>query len=323
MKKIDLIYPGIISIHSCKNIGLKYAGFWGCIICIGMLSACANQTETSSIRGYAPSPDGKTIYFSEGTESECAIKALDLASGAIRVAAKFKKSVGEPICSPNGKWLLFSGGTDGTREQIERFDLANGKLQPFIVSSFSDSSPSLSPDGKTVAFTRYCRQRPRPYGYTAWSDADVWAGPLPLGPFHQVTHKKAIWYSPGAFLSDRKHVIVSRDMGDGTEHLYQIDIISNRMKQITKSRQHNQDPTVSPDGKVVLFISDGVDQYHSELWKMNPDGSSVKQVTYTGGRPREPRFLPDSHSLIFRMGGGIWRVDLNGSNLKKLYPSPV
>jgi Tol biopolymer transport system component len=60
-------------------------------------------------------------------------------------------------------------------------------------------------------------------------------------------------------------------------------------------------PTVTPDGKKILFASNKheCDSRHFELYLMNADGSGLEQVTKFGGFTSFPEFSPDGKTIVF------------------------
>jgi Tol biopolymer transport system component len=87
----------------------------------------------------------------------------------------------------------------------------------------------------------------------------------------------------------------------------------------------NTDPTWSPDGEKILFISkrDG----NNELYVMNKDGSNQTRLTFTNQRESEPRWSPDGKEILFnseRTGvNQIFKMNADGSGQINLTKSSV
>jgi Tol biopolymer transport system component len=81
---------------------------------------------------------------------------------------------------------------------------------------------------------------------------------------------------------------------------------------------------VSPDGKLVAYFNIGERQ--EDIFLAAPDGT-MRRVTDDAARDRGPMFTPDGRSVVFysnRSGNwGVWTVNVDGSNLRKLTEPPV
>jgi TolB protein len=80
--------------------------------------------------------------------------------------------------------------------------------------------------------------------------------------------------------------------------IFVADLEGNTTKQLTNSPGYDAEPTVSPDGKKIVFTSTRSGDL--ELYTMDIDGSNVKQVTSGLGYDGGAFFSPDSKKLVFR-----------------------
>ncbi len=82
-------------------------------------------------------------------------------------------------------------------------------------------------------------------------------------------------------------------------------------------------PTLSPDGKTILFESDRTG--NSEIYTMNPDGTGIEQLTFNEYNDDSPVWSPDGKYIAFasvRDGDSeIYLMDRNGQNQKRLTKS--
>jgi TolB protein len=84
-------------------------------------------------------------------------------------------------------------------------------------------------------------------------------------------------------------------------------------------------PSLSPDGKSVLFQSDRTGVF--EIYTMNPDGKDLKQLTFDTVDNNSPSWSPDGLWIVFASGrdndeSDIYIMDKDGHNQKRLTYSP-
>ena len=82
-------------------------------------------------------------------------------------------------------------------------------------------------------------------------------------------------------------------------------------RQLTHDPEHDSTPSVSPDGRSVVFISRraGGNQH---VWRMDIDGANQKQLTHHESEGT-PSFTPDGKWVVYASSGtGIWKVPASG-----------
>ena len=80
--------------------------------------------------------------------------------------------------------------------------------------------------------------------------------------------------------------------------IYIADLNGKILKQVTNEEGYDAEPTVSPDGKTIVFTSTRSGDL--ELYTMDINGENIKQVTTALGYDGGAFFTPDSKQLIFR-----------------------
>jgi Tol biopolymer transport system component len=124
--------------------------------------------------------------------------------------------------------------------------------------------------------------------------------------------------TPGkiAFVSNR----------DGPDEIYVMNADGSGQTRLTFSAANvdNLDPAWSPDGKQIAFLSNrdnpGLD---NDLWIMNADGSSPRQVTNDPGDDFSIDWAPDGNRLVFGQAlpmatDNFWLINADGSGLQQL-----
>jgi len=85
----------------------------------------------------------------------------------------------------------------------------------------------------------------------------------------------------------------------------------SNQKQLTAEAGNNRWPTVSADGRYIVFASDRVGALH--IWRMNIDGSNSKQLTNGSGEGM-PDCSPDGQWVVYNSlwRNFLWKVPIEG-----------
>lgn len=81
------------------------------------------------------------------------------------------------------------------------------------------------------------------------------------------------------------------------QDIYITTLQSSVQSRLTNTPGYDSEPTVSPDGKKIVFTS-ARDQFIN-LYIMKTDGSDVMRLTKTSGIDFNPRFTPDGKWILF------------------------
>jgi Tol biopolymer transport system component len=121
--------------------------------------------------------------------------------------------------------------------------------------------------------------------------------------------------------------IVFTSSRDGHDEIYVMNADGTGQTRLTNTPNtvHNNDPSWSPDGKQIAFVSDRDDPNDSELWIMNADGSSQRQLTFNGVPEFSVDWGPDGATLVLGSGNpnNIVLINADGSNLRPIATAPA
>jgi RNA polymerase sigma factor (sigma-70 family) len=178
--------------------------------------------------------------------------------------------------------------------------------------------PRVSPDGKSVAFE--------------WEDAlwvrglDPDAEPMKVLPLGGSTSG-----SPPVWSPDGKQLVISigQSKGPGTRWVFTTrrgNVDSTGWEKLAIPSEDCVDDW-SPDGRRLLICSQRGAENGWQLYIMRPDGTDQRRIT-DGGNPFGARFSPDGRRVIYADNGrggqsGIWVVDVDGKNGRRLFPVDV
>ena len=112
--------------------------------------------------------------------------------------------------------------------------------------------------------------------------------------------------------------------------LYELDLTTGTVKQLTDRIGILSAPEISPDGSTIVFTKGIPNTDKNEIWVMYRDGSDPMRVFEANNATAgtwDPTWSPDGSEILFasNMGGPnqLWRIKLDGSDLKKVSSLPA
>ena len=127
--------------------------------------------------------------------------------------------------------------------------------------------------------------------------SNIWVSPSDnIRHSSQLTSSKFDGLKSLSWMSDGK--IVYDSAASGRLDLWLIDSNGAGQKQLTADAGNNSWPSVSPDGRYVVFVSDRTGINH--IWRVNAEGSDARQLTYGIGETN-PECSPDGQWVVFNL----------------------
>jgi Tol biopolymer transport system component len=292
------------------------------------------------------SPDGASVAFLRMENGRAACMVVPAAGGAERkvadcaVAAEMEQPPPAVAWTPDSQSLVVAVAGENQLPAIALVPAAGGA--PRILTNPAqgtqgDSTPTVSPDGKTVAFVRT----------SSAEDADIFACDLSGGNLQRLTFdgrpvRGIAWTPDGSHLVYAGYRMGSwrlwrlpatggspRDLGfarNGAQypavaraggHLAYTDsptvsaiwraplgaAADAGAQSLIRSTGRETAPAWSRDGKKIADISDQSGE--DEIWVSDAEGGHRTQLSHFNGRtdPGNPRWSPDGRSVLFDMRG--------------------
>ncbi|MFV0337245.1 MAG: biopolymer transporter Tol [Chthoniobacterales bacterium] len=268
------------AINQVLSQDLKIAGYFADVDAARASYILSGQSAGSQLQGIIQDNRGNTIL----TKSY---------SGPVRsMAHQFADDIVETLTDHTGiatSKIAFVSNRTGQKE-IYLADYDGANVQQLTRDKAISVAPSLSPDGKNLAYTGYQS------GY-----ADIYTVSLSNGARSRVvkfpgTNSGAAW-SPD---SSRIALSVSRD---GNPELYVVGSNGRGARRLTRTRGVESSPTWGPGGKEIIYVSD--DRGSPALYRISASGGNGQIIPTGHSYNTEPSWSPDGQNLAFvvRSGG--------------------
>jgi dipeptidyl aminopeptidase/acylaminoacyl peptidase len=271
--------------------------------------------------GLAWSPDGKRIAYA----SQGGIWVVSASGGSPHRLTNAPAGGGDPRqatdrtprWSPDGRWVLFQSGRRGINSLL--VVSADGNTTSFLTSAKEEAENGRwSPSGDEIAYVT----REKEYfsgrinllkfdahtGQSAGDPITLYTAPVDRGGGWAI--RSAVWSPDGKTLATVLQ-------NSGWNHVYLLSPKGGEPKQITDGAFEDDDPTFSPDGKSISFISNRGLLEANNLWVISASGGEACQVARfdTPGIVSDPQWAPDNKSIYFHHQSPLETTDLLVQNL--------
>lgn len=211
------------------------------------------------------------------------LEVMDIESGKRTVLKRFEHLIEAPNWTPDGTALLYNAGG-----KIYRYDIEKQEIKQ-IDTGFATNCNNdhvLSPDGTKIAVSHMTEED--------WQSR-VYIIPLAGGRPELITPMAPSYlhgWSPDgetlAYCAER----------NGSYDIHTIPVHGGTETRLTTAEGLNDGSEYSPDGKHIWFNS--VRTGLMQVWRMNADGSSQKQMTFDNTRNSWfPHVSPDGKNIVY------------------------
>jgi Tol biopolymer transport system component len=210
-----------------------------------------------------------------------------------------------PTVSPDGRWVAFLSSRDLFSIDLYLADARTGEIERRLFSAdrdahfeslrFIDSSGSWSPDSRRLAFVGFRR------GTNVVAVLDVETRRIE----ERIVIPEVRALANPAWSPDGRTLVVT-GMRDGISDLYLVDVQTGSAEQLMDDRYADLQPTFSPDGRTIAFVSDRQMDLENlihapmEIYLMDMGTREVRRVPlFEGTDHTDPKFSADGQSLYF------------------------
>lgn len=252
------------------------------------------------------SPDGKIIAFASGQsdtgERDFGVYTIEVESGEVKPATDFKwVHVNGITWLPDQSGLLLTGRSKTSEtSRLWRVSRSNGEVTEIAESQAGFVSMSSTKDMKKLLVTRVSRTSNL---YVALSSNLEDLRPV-------VEASDGIGWTPAGEL-------VYSSPAAGNRSIWKLNANKVSQKQLTAEDSVDFDPTVSPDGSFIVFVSDRAGRFN--IWRINADGGEPVAIT-AGQGEQQPEFTVDGSEIVYKSmtDRDLWKIPINGGEAVKI-----
>ena len=245
--------------------------------------------------------------------------AICVSVAAISLLAACGGVTGQPSSEPtpsNGP-ISFSR-FDSTASHVFVMDPAGGPATKLTSGPGVQAHSAWSPDGTQVAYSQI-------------NDTDASIMRVDSTGTGTVLLHKAAWSIVPSWSPDGQRIAFTSD-SDGNFEIYSMAADGSDVKQITFTDPPTMHvgPKYSPDGSQLLYAfksAADAEKPIQDLWIMNTDGSSPKQLTFGYDNTESRTWSPDGHRIAFNSitngVGQIFVMNADGTGIQQLTQDPA
>lgn len=267
------------------------------------------------------SPDGRQIAFIRRQDEKATLHLISAFGGSDQELYTFPigdvAEYGGLVWSLKGDALIFpTRPTVDAPSEIAEYSLDSRAMHSVTTpppSWYGDEMPSLSPDGKTMAFVRGAERSVR----------DLFLVDTHTGTPRQLTadHKLIVGTT---WTSDGKYIVFASDRG-GSMALWRIAALGGTPERVGAGSDDAYGPTISLRGGYLAYTHGSASWTIAKIGLTQPEAGTEATIMDSSEQDSSPAISPHGDKLAFQSWRSgtqeIWSASLDGSNLIQLTAS--
>lgn len=270
------------------------------------------------------SPDGKTIAciygsteLSDGSSPALGLMTIQASGGAERRVTDARwTDVRQLSWLPDSSGLVVSATeAELSPAQIWMLSLPSGEMRRVTNDLNTYLGASVTADGSALVTVQTDRV---PNVWVAAGGDAARARQITTGSGKFDGYYGLSWAPDGR--------VVYASMAGGGWDIWLMNADGTGQRQLTAGARSNYGPSVSPDGRYVVFVSNRAGGAFN-VWRMDADGSNPLRLS-SGRGENFPHVTPDGRSVVYATTGGgqdaaVWKVSIDGGEPVRLTTRPA
>jgi Tol biopolymer transport system component len=283
-----------LDLDKCEVVGLPVPAISGLVQALNF----GNPNMNTAAGQFAVSDSGWLVYAVGGIspDLDSTLVWVDQ-KGSVQPAASLKASFFSPRLSPDGQRIAYI--TAGMRFRAWVYDPGRGTASP-VTQEGKVWNITWTPDGKRVVFNW---SQLGSASFLSWQPAD---GSSPMERL--TTSDNNQWL--GSFSPEGGTLAFVEDRPETGADILLLDLRSRRVTPFLSSKANDMDPTFSPDGRWLAYVSDETGRWETYV-RPFPGPGGKWQISSEGGS--EPLWARNGKQLFYRWESGdsqqVWAVD--------------
>ena len=271
------------------------------------------------------SPDGRWIAFRRFLPRlrKSLILAISPAGGPEKLISDDARTGGPLAWSPDGRWIVTSasdtekGAMGLAAIAVDTHETRRMTRPP--ESNWGDFDPAVSPDGRSVVFSRDLGSTSELYRLNLTSDFRPGGDPQPITAHHR-------WTGMPSFTADGRSVVYASGIKDDIASLWLLPLAPlSPPRLLLRSANSSYHPALARRGHRLAFSAGRI--FRVDTWRLDltrnfkPAGPPVRLISSTH-TDYNAQYSPDGKRIVFhstRSGASeIWVADADGQSPARL-----
>ncbi|MDE3135069.1 MAG: PD40 domain-containing protein [Acidobacteriota bacterium] len=268
------------------------------------------------------SPDGREIaytivYRDRPGRPYSQIWVMNVATRKSTRLGGAQEATGDPLWSPDGKWIAYFGSAGGHEELKIAHPDGTGTVELAPVEGTNAPLPhtgnemTWAPDGKQIAFVS---ATPGPETAAAAGDPMV---------FTRYLWRPTAGEGLNPYNDNRRL------------HIFVVNVATRQVKQLTSGDKYEHSIDWSPDGSEILFLSNrdpnSDEFFHYDVFALRVADGSIRRLTASEACAYVPVWSPDGKTIAYLGTKGgltdrettmedthVWLMDADGSHRREI-----